>query len=354
MTQAEPLDRIDAAQIERVVRSTIAECGESMVSLNAACGFGSRATLYNLLKGRPSTREARNKLLEGLGEIMRKHGLKPKYLVWDDLLSNHESANRTVAPDPEPQKECSFDEASNIYINDGGKDVLRESIRILKAAAQASGKDQCLTSQRSALLAACGLLEQLGRQDVELLEALLMLLQVEKEIGDIILQSRTLSRAAWVAYRLGRMTEAKLYSSDAMRTLEAEDLGSNPEVRTWLKALDCYAMVLAHEGRHREAIARLEESLEKRMYLECPLLKAATLYRLGRVYAIAGDFEKSCIKFDASFRIRKRYGAIEELAKTALHWSEACLKADRHADAAIATESYSNNPFGLAAKKQDR
>jgi tetratricopeptide (TPR) repeat protein len=328
-----------ARRLEANVRHLLGIAQETFVTLQAICGFGSRTTVYNLIAGKSATAESRERLAAGLRDLVRRR--LPEYppFAWQDLversLAGEVGATSTMTMDV---LERSFDEATGGEFDAEERKTLAKAARALKAGAERARVEGNKTGYRSKLFSVALLHEQLG-QDSQTLETLRQLIQVEGELGDSIAKARAMARAAWAAYRLQDLGEAKRFAEDTLRILERTLPVNHADVRTWLKALDCLAMVLAHERQFREAIRRLEQSLEKRMHLDCPLLRAASLYRLGRVHEMEGDWEMAHCCFEDAFHLRRAHGASAEAAKTAIHLVRICLATGRLKEAEAALDS---------------
>lgn len=328
-----------ARRLEANVRHLLGFAQETFVTLQSACGFGSRTTVYNLIAGKSATAESRERLAVGLLDLVRRRLPEFPSFGWNDLV------DRSLAADAGATSlmtmdvlERSFDEATGGEFEAEERRTLSKAARVLKAGAERARVEGNKTGHRSKLFAVALLHEQLG-QDDKTLETLRQLIQVEGELGDSIAKARSMARAAWAAYRLQDLGEAKRFAEDTLRILERTLPVSHADVRTWLKALDCLAMVLAHERQFREAIRRLKQSLEKRMHLDCPLLRAASLYRLGRVHEMEGDWEMAHCCFEDAFHLRRAHGALAEAAKTAIHWVGICLATGRLNEAEAALDS---------------
>ncbi len=329
----------EAKRLEANVRNLLGAAQETFVSLQSVCGFGSRTTVYNLIAGKPATVESRDRLATGLLELVQRRLPDFPAFGWRDLveqaLTVEAASKHSTTTDV---LERSFDEATGGEFDARERRMLTEAIRVLKETAEKARVEGNKTGYRSKLFAVALLQEQLGN-DEQTLGTLRLLIQVEGEMGDSIAKARAMARAAWTAYRLQDLTEAKRCAEDTLRILERTLPVTHADVRTWLKALDCLAMVLAHERQFREAARRLEQSLEKRMHLDCPLLRAATLYRLGRVHEIEGDWEMAHRCFEDAFHLRRAHGALAEAAKTAIHWVRICLATGRLNEAEVALDS---------------
>ena len=342
----------DVERLEANVRRLLGLAQETFVTLQSVCGFGSRTTLYNLIAGKSATRDSRERLAAGLLELVRRRMPEFPGFAWRDLVED--SLAQDVGSESlsgADVSEHSFDESGVGVFASPDRKALLEAVRVLKEAADRARLDANRTGCRAKLFAVAVVQEQLGDEG-STLETLRRLIQVEGELGDSIAKARAMARAAWTAYRMSNLNEAKRFAEDTLRILERTVPVANADVRTWLKALDCMAMVLAHERQFREAARRLEQSLEKRMYLDCPLLRAATLYRLGRVYEMEGDWEMAHHRFDEALHLRRAHGAMHEAAKTAVHLARTCLATGRLDEGAQAIEAVQHQGMAPALQRE--